>query len=266
MSDVETLDKMMSNLLKQDAQLDRNIYLLTSEADIQYPGEIVPYLDEFKKYANFNLLKTHSIFVREHSQVTSHHVALLLGIYYSLASNGIPRFVNQSVNFFGKSLDSDKNPSADPIVDLRSCNIIKGKLFVEGVGILRGLPASEYQYIDYALILKPISSISAKKIELKLAKSNRPGLTKEFFDGEHFVIYDKCWFTTYQFTGVDINQVPNGEYDLYLKIKQANIEKILPLNSKKGISAQDNYMKLVCKRGGAPNECAKFKHSKIIKF
>lgn len=93
------LDKLLPRLLKQDTKLDRNIYLLTSESDIQYKTEIEPYLQDFAKYENFNYLKTYSAFVREHNQVTGHHVALLLSIYYALASEAIPRYSRGQVNF-----------------------------------------------------------------------------------------------------------------------------------------------------------------------
>lgn len=100
--DVQFLDKQIIRLLKQEQKFDRNIYLLTSEADIQYKTEIEPYLADFNQYSNFNLLKTYSNFVREHNQVTSHHTALLLSIYYALASEAVPRYANGRVNFFGK--------------------------------------------------------------------------------------------------------------------------------------------------------------------
>lgn len=223
--DIAFLDNTMVNLLKQDTLIKRNIYLLTSEADVQYPTEIAPYLDIFKKYENFNLIKTSSVFIREHNQVTSHHVALLLGIYYSLASQAVPRFPNQAVNFMGKKLVADPTPTAEPIIDLLSAKIAENRLFVDGVGILKGLPAKEYKDVDYSLILRATD----KEIVLPLAKANRPKLTKDFFDGKSFVVYDKCWFTTYQYKGVDISHIPANEYKLFLKVKIQNIEKIVPL-------------------------------------
>ncbi|MDQ9204236.1 hypothetical protein QBS70_03920 [Cronobacter sakazakii] len=75
------LDALLPQLLSRDTALDKNIYLLTSEADIQYESEVKPYISEFRKYQNFNLFMAQSMLIREHNQVTSYHVPLLLGIF-----------------------------------------------------------------------------------------------------------------------------------------------------------------------------------------
>lgn len=223
------LDKLIIQQLKQARNLGKNIYLLTSEADTQYPSEIVPLLDDLKKFSNFNLIKTYSCFARQHNQITSHHTALLLGIYYSLASEATPRFNGGEVNFFGSQPLPPSQPSGEPHVDLRVGRLQDNLLFVDGVAILRGHDVANYGDIDYALLLK-----SPKNDVIKaLAKAHRPALTRELFDGKNLVIYDKAWFTTYQYKGVDLSELPRGDYSLHIQIKVRNQEAICPLVSLK---------------------------------
>lgn len=210
-------DKLIVNLLKKDSDLNKNIYLLTSEADIQYEGEILPYLDDFRKYSNFNLLKTYSAFVREHNQVTSHHTALLLSIYYALASEATPRFNQGEVNFFGSQpIPKPDANQAKPFVDMKKFDLKNQVLFIEGIAVLRGIHAQSYSDIDYELVFK--NTLTGVEYKKRLAKLNRPQLTRQLFDGD-FVIYDKGYFTTMQEKGIDISDLPKAEYYLFISIK-----------------------------------------------
>lgn len=207
------LNNLLPQMLIRDKKLDRNIYLLTSEIDEQYSSHISPNLCYFQKYKNFNLLKTHSLFVRQHSHVTSHHTALLLSIYYALASEAVPRFNNGTVDFFGRQeLAITKEASEKPYVDLQKVEVVEDKLFIEGIAILRGVDVEEYSDINYELWL-----IGENNFSKKLAKDHMPFLSRQLFD-EVLVSYDKCWFTTYKKKGVDISEVDKGKYELWITI------------------------------------------------
>lgn len=215
---INYLDRLLPRMIKTDTNRDRNIYLLTSEADKQYKPEIEPYLQDFAKYNNFNLLKTYSAFVREHNQVTGHHTALLLGIYYALASEAVPRYSNGEVNFFGSQPHSNPNPSGETYVDLRVLRIVEDRLFIDGVALLRGYDVAEYSDLSYELKLDNGQELST----LPLAKGNQPHVTKQLFDGQHLTIYDKAVFTTYQHKGVDLSELSKGTYKLSVEIKLKN--------------------------------------------
>ncbi|WGE31759.1 hypothetical protein NYR60_07820 [Actinobacillus genomosp. 2] len=234
------LDKLIVQKLKQDTKFDRNIYLLTSEADIQYPNEIQPILEDLRKYKNFNLLKTYSCFAREHNQITSHHTALLLGIYYSLASEATPRFNNGEVNFFGTQPLPPKEATGEPFVDLRKAEIKGNVLFVDGVAILRGYDLVEYADVEYQLVFKS----EGKEIVKNLAKTHRPQLTRELFDGKNLVVYDKGWFTTYQYKGVDISDIPSGKYSVYININLVDKSACVPLKTRLNTIASNSQSML----------------------
>lgn len=210
------LNNILPKLLKKDSNLNRNIYLLTSESDVQYPVEILPYISDFQKYNNFNLIKTYSSLVREHNQVTSHHTSLLLGIYYLLANECIVGFANNEVNFFGTQLYSNPNPSYEPYVDLREFNIKNDTLYIGGIALLKGCDFGEYGDGNFNLILKSIDS--SESIRLPLAKTHIPRLTKDMFDGSYLTNYDKANFTTLKQAGINLADLPGGRYKIFIEI------------------------------------------------
>lgn len=244
--DIQYLDNLIPRLLKSDTNLQRNIYLLTSEADTQYYSHINPILSDFDKYSNFNLLKTYSLFVRQHNQVTGHHTSLLLSIYYALASEAVPRFNNGEVNFFGSQPAGGLEPTLEPYVDLKKVNIIDNKIYIEGVALIRGVNAAEYSDIDYELIFEGDNNYIKK-----LAKANRPNLTREYFDNK-IVVYDKCWFTTSGYSGIDISDIEKGSYTLHIKIKTSKSTATVKLVSNTKI---DNLEKSFSFTSGANNNC-----------
>ena len=53
LKNVKELDSRIIDVITQDTHFDRNIYLLGSEADPKYSGQIKPFLGLFHKYHNF---------------------------------------------------------------------------------------------------------------------------------------------------------------------------------------------------------------------
>lgn len=259
------LNNLILQSIRNDRKIYRNIYLLTSESDIQYATEIKPYLSDFDKYNNFNLIKTFSSFVREHNQVTAHHTALLLGIYYSLATELVPRYGNGKNNFYGAQLHENPKPSGEPYIDLRVAKIEQEKLFLEGISVLKGYNFDNYSDVSYSLILKG----NRFTLEVPLAKDHKPRLTRDLFDGKYLSVYDKGNFTTYQRKGLDLvelkadierenikinkgwedgkekqskeKMMKGGEFQLCIKIRLSiGVEKTIPLTSKKSLAESCN--------------------------
>ncbi len=236
------LNNLIPQLIRKDKKNHRNIYLLTSESDVQYKTEIEPYLLDLDKYDNFNLIKTYSSFVREHNQVTAHHTALLLGIYYSLASELVPRYGNGKNNFYGAQLHENTKPTGEPYIDLRVAKIEKDQLFLEGISILKGYNFDNYSDVHYSLVLKGDGLV----FDFPLAKDHKPRLTKDLFDGKYLSIYDKGNFTTYQKKGLNLSELKEkvakkGDFQLYIKIKLSlGKEETIPLTSKKTLAENQN--------------------------
>lgn len=233
--EVDKLNKIIMNLLKNDNDREKNIYLVTSKKDEQYNTEIIPLVDELYKYSNMNYILSESIFVRAHNHVTSHHAQFILGILYIL-SNNIAPFLGSKV-LKGESADIIKDRSADPVVNIKHIKLNQGLLFIEGVALLRGIEFKEYSDVDYGI--KFVSIESQKAFEYKLAKCHRANLTKDYFNGD-FVIYDKAWVTTLKHNGLNIEDLEVGTYELHLLIYavKENIMKSVPLSFDKCLELQ----------------------------
>lgn len=217
-SNLEEINGILPKAIKNDNNYDKNIYLLTSESDIQYLSEIQPNLHTLIKYKNFNLLLSKSILVREHNQVTAHHAPLILGILYSLSQGATPIYGYTELSGDKESLPS--KPSKEPLAILKKIKVDRGNLFVEGISILRGLSCKDYKDIDVKLCL---SSDSGETI-IDLAKTHRPSLTRQLYDGT-YVNYDKGWFCTLAFKGISINLIPDGKHSLSIIISCQGVTK-----------------------------------------
>ncbi|EOL9014545.1 alpha/beta hydrolase [Cronobacter malonaticus] len=205
------LDALLPHQLTNDRAVDKNIYLLTSEADIQYESEVKPYIAEFRKYQNFNLFMARSMLIREHNQVTSYHVPLLLGIFYSLSQGAVPRYGDCELTADNTLLPRPLKPQ--PVAVLKKVAVKNALLFPEGIAVLKGLDCTEYQDIQVDLVFK------ADNFEevFRIAKAHRPILTRQLYDGG-FVNYDKGWFCTLRYEGLSLEALPAGTYQLFLDI------------------------------------------------
>ncbi|MDO4907636.1 capsular polysaccharide synthesis protein [Neisseria sp.] len=125
----------------------------------------------------------------------------------------------------------------DALVDLRTFKISNNLLILEGIGILTGQNAREYRDIDYKLIIKSESEEFVKN----LAKAHRPHLTATY-SFHPSISYDKCWFATPGYKGVDISDVPPGNYELLLKIKINGFDKTFVLKSQKPVHFEHEIM------------------------
>ena len=224
---VSKVDAILPSLLESDINLDRNIYLLTSEADIQYEAEIKPFKGEFLKYRNFNFILSRSVLVRAHNQVTSHNASLLLSIFYALSSNIAPRF--GYVILRGDDIDEDKKTDiGKPIVQLNSLEVKGDRVFIDGIGILKHVTCDQWGDVKFQLKLQEINTLHS--ISLDLAKDNRPFLSREFYS-ESFTSYDKAWFCTLKHEGIDSTDIPQGEYQCSLRIVMSGYDCTIALSS-----------------------------------
>ncbi|PNG83495.1 alpha/beta hydrolase [Pseudomonas putida] len=231
-----SFDEKLPNILKTDTKLNKNIYLLTSESDIQFPTEIKPFKGEFLKYDNFNFFLSRSVLVRVHNQVTSHHSSLLISIFYSLANNIAPKY--GYCELYGDRADeSKKTDIGKPIIELKNIYIKNSRLFLEGVGILKHVPSDNWKDVKFQLFLTNSESLTTLRVDL--AKDNRPSLTRQYYS-ESFTSYDKSWFCTLKHEGIDLNTIPPGKYQCYLRIIMAGHDCKVPLYTQTKSAFTDN--------------------------
>lgn len=111
------------------------------------------------------------------------------------------------------------------IVEVSRFEIIGNILFTEGIGIIRGISAAEYRDVNYSLIFE--SKIDNKCYEKPLAKTHRPELTIRY--AQNSENYDKCYFTTRNWSGIIISDIPTGNYCIKLKIQVRDVIKTIIL-------------------------------------
>ena len=208
---ITLLDTLLPQLLLNDNFLEKNIYLLTSEADYQYEGEIKPYIDTFRKYHNFNIFMATSQLIREHNQVTSYHVPLLLGIFYSLSQGAIPRYGDCKLIADNTLFSRPVKPQ--PVALLKRIAVTGTLIFPEGIAVLKGVSCGEYQDIQVDLVFK---NEEFEEV-FRIAKAHRSILSRQLYAGG-FVNYDKGWFCTPKFQGLNLQGLPVGRYLIFLDI------------------------------------------------
>lgn len=223
---VEYLDQLIPKVIKEDENRSKNIYLLTSPADKQYKSEVVPNINLLEKYDNFNLLITNSVLVRQHNQVTSHHVPLILSIFYSLCVGATPKY--------GKRIDLITDHTGKPneiehehIIFLNNLKIdCNGVLFIKGVSIISGKECPSLGDIKSELILQ----VGLNELVIPLESVNDANTTRMLYAG-YFMNYDNGSFGTPLKKGIDIKCIPNGKYKAYIKTTCGGITKTSELKA-----------------------------------
>lgn len=223
--DVEVLDSLIPNLLKNDLELNKNIYLFTSTKDIQYIEQIEPFKEYFDKYENFNYLNTESRFVDRHNVVTSYNLPILLSIKYALSDNIPIRFGKiknggdiSDKNYYIEQIKTKK----EFVARLDIFDYKDGLFFPEGICFLKGYPYTGYGLISYDLVFESENILS--KFKIGTAKD----VSKEYFD-KYNVPYIFVGFASLGFKGINLNNLPDGKYELYINAKTYGFEnKIKP--------------------------------------
>lgn len=216
---IAELDALLLERLKNDTNRDRNIYLFSSKHDEQYQSHVEPILPVLRQYQNFNCLMANSVLIRMHSQVTAYCLPIILSIINTLTWGAIPRM--GEVELKAAPARKSSISLATPYVRLKKLGLTRGKLFLEGIAILRGLSCPEYRDIDLALILRHHSG----EAEFPLGKVHKPQLSKDLFDGEFFN-YDKGWFCSLKGDGIEVIDLPVGNWDAFIRIKCRNVTRV----------------------------------------
>ena len=236
---VKKYDDYIIEKLRKDKFLRKNIYLFTSQVDPIHENHIKPFIHEFLKYDNFNYLESVSPLVRMHQDVTSYNAPLIISILNSLSYNLPPYYTKTVLNEEVVDLTKIRLSAASEVVfDLQELYLEASTLFISGVYFIRYLECKNYSDLDYSLILNQ----DGVKRRLKLAKDNRPILSKNYYK-DYFVNYDKSYFCTNGYKGLDLQDIDPGKYLLSLIIEMKtgeSDEKILVSLTSKSLVSHSN--------------------------
>jgi hypothetical protein len=221
------LDYMIAEAIK-DSHPKKNVYLVSSLADVQYETEIANNVKKLRKFDNFNLIMANSQMIKQHNQVSRHTIAITMSIVNLSAMGMSPRFSDGEIKY--RELSPPEKPSYRPHVKLKKFKTSEGRYYPEGISIIRGVSCENYSDINMKLILKN----DEHTLSIGIAKDNKADLSRELFDGD-LVNYDKGWFCTIKHAGLPIDELPIGEWSAHIEILSQGFVRQAPLISDKEI-------------------------------
>ena len=231
-------DNLILNAIELDRYYDRNIYLLSSEADPYHSGQIKPLIGYLNRYNNFNYIESKSSLVRTHQDVTAFNAPFIISLLNCLSFGMPPLFLSKVIS----SDDVNKLPNFTmaPVISLRKNFFdLHSRLHLEGIYLIRGIECKEYSDLKYILHLN-----GDEKISLSMAKGNQPFITKQYYE-HSFVNYDKAYFCSKNYEGFDLGHIPSGRYrldiEIILRTGYSKIETIKCLLSEPILSNNGRY-------------------------
>lgn len=230
---IKLIDDKIIEAIEEDNDFDKNIYLLSSQADPKYLGQVKPFLGHFHKYYNFNFIESKSVLVRTHQDVTYYNAPLILSILGCLTFNATILFKNSII--YGDKIDKYTEVTKEPFLKIRRLDFDKkGFFYPEGVFFLKGVPCAEYRDLKYILKLKNKNNV----YEINLAKMENKKISKNYYEGS-FVNYDKAYFCTPKHEGLDMSDIDPGIYQLYIEINMRWTKDVceLPLDKSLAINS-----------------------------
>lgn len=230
------LDNILNEAIENDVDIYKNIYLITSRADLQYKDEIEPNIHKLIKYRNFNLFYANSLLVTEHNQVTSYHIPLILGICYSLSQGAIPKY--GCCELFGDNKIGGNNNRKEIITILKKVSTKDNVIYPEGISVIKGISCAENNDINVSMVFE--NELGGNIIDYQLAKAHRPSLSKVLYDSG-YVNYSKGWFCSHGFNGLDLSNLPSGKYNIYLRVKCNGFEKKSRLQSESRVIKNSKF-------------------------
>lgn len=214
-------------LIERDDNLRKNIYLITSPADIQYQTEILPHVKILERYENFNYIVTETPLVRQHDQVTRYNVPVILSLLALLAEGFSPRIGhvrNGSSDLADAALEKpvfEKDEAQGLAVgSVDVFRIVEEKLYVEGHAVFPGHGTDDYH--TQKTVLRLLSEES--NISFKLAQARENILNSRYYKNS-YIDYSFAKFATYKYKGLDISNIPTGKYRIIIDASHDGVVK-----------------------------------------
>ena len=229
---IKLLDMLLPNLVDNDKVLDKNIYLFSSRADIQYQTEIEPNVQKFKKYRNFSFIMTSSDLVKQHNEVTRYNVPLILSTLYALCDGVVPSY-GVIVKNGGKNQNTVlSTPVKSIIANLKKCSFEKNLFFPEGDAFILGEDSSCYGLHKKTLVLNNTKN----QYEFTIGSTVNKDLSINYFN-RSYIDYKTGGFASMGHNGIDLSSLDDGVYDLFINVssKTYQDESALSVNAPIGV-------------------------------
>ncbi|AIY00837.1 hypothetical protein ART_1238 [Arthrobacter sp. PAMC 25486] len=222
------LDKIIPDLLENDPNKRRNIYLISSPSDYQYKTEILPFLSLYRAYDNFNYFETASSLVKEHIDVTWYNIPIIISTIVALCEGTHPRY--------GEVYNGDTNLSAlDPqpsingvasrneaLAEMSHIYISNGLVFPQGFAFIKGESAGEYNQLSRSLVLRS----NKKRHAFPLGGVHDHRMSARYFE-DQYCNYSKTRFASPKFAGIDLSILEDGVYDIGVSLRHGTYDKTI---------------------------------------
>lgn len=231
-AECEYLDSLLPNLLREDINLARNVYLFSSESDPQHTENIEPYVSEFGKYENFNYVLTSSPLVDTHSAVTRYNVPTITSIMSLLSEGARPALgiLRNGSLYPGNTtpkLTLEQVSRKDEVVHAITSLTFQGSvLYPSGYAFVKGYPADDYGKVRTRLRFQSAETI----YEVPMGGVKDPLLSTRFYEHQ-FCDYSVGMFASIAHKGIPLADFPDGTYQLSLDIRHSGKQQVVPARS-----------------------------------
>lgn len=221
------LDELIIAQIKK-ANVEKNIYVITSLNDPQYKTEIEKNLILLKRFNNFNCIYANSDLIERHNQVNRHIIPVTLSILNLTVMGIAPKFLSSEVKY--RSSISEGVDYLEPISCLNDFYIKDGRYFLSGDAYISGIPCPEYDDLSVELMLRNDS----EEFLLALAKGGRN--VDEYSESRYpSISYKRGVFCTPNYDGFYIDDLPLGVWRVFMKINARGIIRVKELCAKSDI-------------------------------
>lgn len=217
----KAFDNLLPRLIR-DSPKDKNLYLFTSIADVQYSTEIEPNLRLFKKYTNFNLICTDSPSVNQHEDVTLYNIQPIMSVVGLLTDGFVPKLDN-TANGHRSTQNAIHDPTETPfygtaVNDVDQLEVRPEGIWIAGRSFIRGIDASDYGSVRRFLQLKCGKQIHRAYLGgLKDRRNNR-----DYFDHES-ISYVAGGYAPQGNKPIPLDELESGTYEARMQIKSGDI-------------------------------------------
>ena len=228
-AECEYLDSLLPNLLRDDSNLDRSIYLFSSESDPQHKRSVEPYVSELGKYANFNYILTSSPLVDTHSAVTRYNVPAITSIMSLLSEGAKPvlgslRNGSQAPGNDTPGLTLEQVRSREEVVQAFTSLSLQGSvLFPEGYAFVKGHPADEYGKVRTRVRFQG----NGMDYDIPLGGVEDPLLSTKFYEHQ-YCNYSIAGFASLAHRGIPLSIFQEGRYKLSLSVRHGRSQHVVP--------------------------------------
>lgn len=221
---IKEFDCILPNLLKT-AGKEKNIYLFTSTEDAQYQTDILPNIEDFRKYENFNVVVTSSPNVQRHEDVSLYNIPIISSVISMLIDGIVPRYGEVVNGAFSKISSKCQQPTlsyldGSPIAIVDEVQVDAHGLYLSGRGFLLNFDASDYGSVKRTLILR--SSKTSIRFPLGSLMDRRNN--RDFNQGTGHD-YSAGSFASKGNKPTNLKELPYGFYKLSIEILQAEVKK-----------------------------------------